>query len=370
MNGRASEPAGPDDAVGNAAARRRAAELLLWYPRAWRDRYGEEFTELLVSDIAERPHAPGRTVDIVGNGLRARLADLGLAGFPLAVPCGDAAGVTAARGWRAAASLASLAAASAVFLVVGAAQWSDLLNAWVWTGEGTRARVRLPFSPLYAAERTAVLGTTVVILAFLALAVLAAMPVLATVAARLVAPRFAGQRGLLARPAVALTGALTVLVIGGRALENNWTGTGGLHSPVPGGLAAYIWAVTLFVTAYWAHPALLAGFPAAELNWMMLCPLALATAVASVILLVRRAGLSPRVATFEAWTGVAGCAVMTVFLALWGGYLWRVAPRAGRLSPLHVGLVNELSTAVLALCLVTGLQAARLALRTLRLARS
>jgi hypothetical protein len=33
----------------------RAGRLLRWYPRAWRDRYGEEFTELLISDIEERP---------------------------------------------------------------------------------------------------------------------------------------------------------------------------------------------------------------------------------------------------------------------------------------------------------------------------
>lgn len=35
----------------------RAALLLRWYPRAGRDRYGAEFTELLISDIEERPFA-------------------------------------------------------------------------------------------------------------------------------------------------------------------------------------------------------------------------------------------------------------------------------------------------------------------------
>jgi hypothetical protein len=192
----------------------------------------------------------------------------------------------------------------------------------------------------------------------------------ATVAARLRAPGSDGQRGRLAWPAVILAGSLTALVIGGRALENSWTGTGGLHSPVPGGLAAYIWAVTLFVTAYWAHPALLAGFPAAELTWMLLCPVVIAVALVSAVLLVRRAGLCARTLRFEAWAGVAGCAVMAAFLGVWGGYVWHGAPQASGLSPLHVGPLNEAGTAVLALSLAVGLQAARMALRTLRLARS
>jgi hypothetical protein len=188
------------------------------------------------------------------------------------------------------------------------------------------------------------------------------------VAFALKSPGFDGQRTLLAWPAAFLTGAVIALVIGGRSLENNWTGTGGLHSPVPGGVAAYIWAVTLFVTAYWAHPAQLAAFPTTELNWMLLCPLVIGVAIASAVLLVRRAGLSPRVMRFEVWIGVVGCAVMTAFLAMWGGYLWR-ATRGNGLSLFHVGLFNEASTLVLALALLFGVQAARIALRTLRLVR-
>ena len=46
--------------------------------------------------------------------------------------------------------------------------------------------------------------------------------------------------------------------------------------PVPGGVAAYAWASTLFVTSYWLHPAALGHFPGAELAWMVASPLALA----------------------------------------------------------------------------------------------
>jgi hypothetical protein len=71
---------------------------------------------------------------------------------------------------------------------------------------------------------------------------------------------------------------------------------------------------------------------------------------------------------FEVWIGVVGCAVMTAFLAIWSGYLWRAARGSG-LSLFHVGLFNEASTVVLALALLFGVQAARTALRTLRLVR-
>ncbi|HEU5243039.1 MAG TPA: hypothetical protein VFU33_01445 [Gaiellaceae bacterium] len=56
-----------------AGAERRARRLLRWYPQAWRARYGEEFTQLLVDDIRERPHSWRRTLDVARSGLAARL---------------------------------------------------------------------------------------------------------------------------------------------------------------------------------------------------------------------------------------------------------------------------------------------------------
>ena len=60
------------------ATRRRATRLLSWYPREWRARYGEEFVELLVDDIAERPRSPWRALDVASSGVVARLATAGL----------------------------------------------------------------------------------------------------------------------------------------------------------------------------------------------------------------------------------------------------------------------------------------------------
>lgn len=62
------------------SATRRARRLLRFYPRVWRARYGEEFTQLLIDDISERPHSVTRTADVVRTGLLARLASTGLAG--------------------------------------------------------------------------------------------------------------------------------------------------------------------------------------------------------------------------------------------------------------------------------------------------
>ena len=65
---------------GVSGPRDRAARLVRWYPRAWRARYGEEFTELLIAELAERPRSPSRTADVIRGGLVARLADAGLCG--------------------------------------------------------------------------------------------------------------------------------------------------------------------------------------------------------------------------------------------------------------------------------------------------
>jgi len=124
-----SPDADPDlvspDLVSPAAAARRADRLLGWYPKGWRSRYGEEFTELLISDIAERPGSWARTADVARGGIVARLASAGLCG------CGpDASG-------QARASLVSLACCVTVFLTFGAALWSQLTIGWQWSEPDT-----------------------------------------------------------------------------------------------------------------------------------------------------------------------------------------------------------------------------------------
>jgi hypothetical protein len=341
---------------------RHARQLLRWYPKRWRDRYGDEFTELLVSEIAERPHSPRRTLDVARAGIVARLSEAGLTEFALAVPGGTAAEIAAGRARQVAASIASLGVASGVFVVIAAAQWSQLLIWWVWDEQSLqRSHARLTMN---AQLRHEILGTSAVMIAFLALGMLAALPILATVAKRFRVPSSDGQRRRLAWPTFVLGGSIAALVIGSRALENNWLGTGGLHSPVPGGLAAFIWAVTLFWSTYWGHPAMFAALSPAERDWMTISPLLLAVAVSSAAILIRRAELPPRIAKFEVWLGAVSCVVMTAFLALWGGRM--LVDRPPRVSVFQIGTINEVSIGVLALALFTGLHAARVAMCGLR----
>ena len=69
--------------VESQAAARRAARLLRWYPRDWRSRYGDEFAELLIADISERPDSWRRHADVAISGVLARLIPTGLTGHAI-----------------------------------------------------------------------------------------------------------------------------------------------------------------------------------------------------------------------------------------------------------------------------------------------
>lgn len=352
----AGHPGAGDAGAGDAA--RRAARLLRWYPEPWRDRYGAEFTELLISDISDRPRSSARTLDVARGGIVARLARAGLAPVPFRAGGRD----PAAPGQHVTASLAALGCSLAVFLAFGAAMWSQLVIGWQWSAApGGAAPGGAPVLSRPAAFATVV--TSVTMLALLAIALLAVLPIVVTVAAR-----FAKRRhDRLAVPAIAALTAATALFIGGRHFGNGWPGTGGQHGGlVPGGLAAFEWATSLSVSAYWAHPAALAAFPAPELAWMALSPFALTAAVASAVAATRGAGLTPRVLVFETRLAVAACAVMAVFLA--GCCCW--VATGGQQSPFHAGRIDLAGVGMLALALATAVQAARAASFRLRLARN
>jgi hypothetical protein len=338
-----------EEAEATEDAARRAARLLRWYPRSWRDRYGAEFAELLMADMAERPRSRARALDVARGAALARLTAAGLTGFPAPASPADshpahgrtAQGQAAAAhpaGAGARASLSALGCCVAVFLLVGAAQWSQLTIGWQWSDSASTP----------TALATGV--TSAAMLALLAIAALAALPVCYAIAARF-------TRRLIV-PAVVLAAAATLLFAGGRHFGNGWPGTGGHRGLVPGGLAAFEWATSLSVSAYWAHPGALAAFPAAELAWMAVSPVALAAAVLAAATLVRRAELPPRLVAFEARLGIAACAVMAVFLAGCGCWV----ATGGQRNLFHAGLIDVAGIAVMALAL--GL--ARLAARTAR----
>ena len=101
-------------------AARRAARLLRWYPPSWRARYGEEFAELLLADLAEQPRSCRRGADIAVSGLLARCTAVGLTSHRLPPAEQIRYGV------------ATLCCALAGFLALGVAMLAQLATGWQW----------------------------------------------------------------------------------------------------------------------------------------------------------------------------------------------------------------------------------------------
>jgi hypothetical protein len=304
--------------------------LLRWYPASWRERYGAEFAELLLADLAEQPRAWRRSINVARCGLTARLASAGL----VTHPAGPAATTRACLGM--------LTCSLAVFLTFGTSMWAQLAVGWQWA------------PPASSATTVAMLLMSGSLLFLAVLALLAAVPVTWTVIRAL----RCGQGRRLRGPAAWLGAGALVLMAGGRHFGNGWPGTGGHWWPhqalAPGGLAAFGWAATLSVTSYWAHPAALAAFPPAELIWMVISPAAMLSLAIGAVQLVHRADTSPRVLRYAAWTGRAAVAGMTAFLS--GALCW-----VGQNGPVQAlfrpGSIDAGGLAVLAIALATGLLA-------------
>ncbi len=319
------------------SAARRAERLLRWYPKAWRSRYGEEFVELLITDITERPRSRTRTADVARGGVVARLAAAGL--------CGGTPGASA----QARTSLTALGWCVAIFTGLGAAMWSQLTIGWQWSEPDTPATT------------VAMVMMSAAMLAFGILGLAAAVPVLWSAGSHLARGRCQGLLG----PAALVVACAVIMLAGGRHFGNGWPGTGGhpwaRQGLVPGGVAAFSWASTLSVSSYWAHPGALAGFPAAELAWMALSPLAVTGLVGGVAALVRRTELSARVLDFETRLGVAACAAMAVFLGGCCAWILEGGPGPGNLF--HAGAIDAAGAVALTIAFVAARQAARTARR-------
>ena len=123
--------------------------LLRWYPASWRERYGEEFAELLLAELAEQPRAWRRTANVARCGLVARLVSAGLAGH-----CGHPAGPAAAVR----ACLGTLTCSLAIFLTFGTTMWAQLAVGWQWAPPASPAltsRAANPQRATFAVRRHA-----------------------------------------------------------------------------------------------------------------------------------------------------------------------------------------------------------------------
>lgn len=318
------------------AAARRAKRLLRFYPPAWRARYAEEFTQLLIDDISERPRSLVRTADVCRSGLLARLAGAGLTEDSLEPH----------RQIRA--SLAALGVALSVFLAFGVAIWSQLTFGWQWS------------APATPATKVGMLMMSGAALAFIALAVLAAIPLIWTLFGTFIR----GQARGLGLPLTAMAVGLAILVVGSIHFGHGWPGTGGHpwsgRDIVPDFAARFCWAATLWITSYWAHPGALSTFPASEIAWMVASPIALFAIGLGAARTLRRLSTSPSVLRYETWLGMAAAAAMATFLA--GADSWIVSGGPAPRGLFRVGTIDAVGVAVMAAALILAFRAAQRAL--------
>jgi hypothetical protein len=315
---------------------RRVRRLLRWYPRSWRDRYGEEFGELLIAELAERPRDWRRTSDVIASGVLARCTTAGLTRHGLPPAEQILAGLTA------------LGCALTTLLAFGVAMLSQLATGWQWASPPSAS---VAIATLVMAAGAAGLGT---------IAVAALLPIGWHVA---VAVLRRDRR--LARPACLALGCAVAFAAGARHFQNSWPGTGGTgaqHLLVPAGPAAFCWAATLSVTSYWAHPMLLSRFPLPEVAWMALSPLAAGGLVSGLVLVVRRLAMPARLLGYLAFLAAWASAAAAVFLA--GAASWVLGH--GQDGLFRPGLVDGCGMLIMALAVAVALRSAAGVLRARR----
>jgi hypothetical protein len=309
----------------HARACRRAARLARWYPREWRARYGDEFVALLVDDLVERPRSCSRHLDIARNGTLARLAVAGLGGTSL--DSDD----------HARRSLAAFACAVSLFVTVAIALWAQVTIGWQWS------------APNNAPTVLAMVVMTVSVAAIGAACLASTVPVVWLALRSLTGP----TRWAMLRPFLLITAGVAVWALGTHHFANGWPGTGGHpwshQGIVPGGIAAYAWASTLFISSYWLHPAALGAFPGAEVAWMFASPVASGAVIVGAAKLIRRLEFSDRLLRFERMFGVTVAGAMALFLT--GAALWILDGGPGPRDLFHRGVIDVVELVALAAAL-------------------
>jgi hypothetical protein len=300
---------------------RRARRLVAWYPRSWRERYGDEFEQLLIDEMRERPRSIRRGWDVAGHGVWARLVQAGVVGRGFAPPL---------QAWIA---LRGLALACAAFAVVGTGMWAQLTVDWQWSApsaDGARVGMWMMSG---------------------ALSGLAALLVLAL----LLVGWSAATAVLRGRVEVARTTLLVSVVCGVAFCAGchhfgaGWPGAGGHpwagRGLVPGAVARPTWAATLWISTYWAHPGALRSFPTREVIWMVASPLLLATWIAGALHTVRRLVLSMAALRCLTVLGVAGVALAALFVV--GAAGWVLSGTSGPDGLFDVGVIDDLGLLLL-----------------------
>jgi hypothetical protein len=300
-----------------APAETRARRLLRCYPPVWRERYGDEFAELLAADLAERPRCLRRDFDVVRSGLGARIAAAGISNGPIRDPHTTA-------GMALGAVLVFAAAATSI--------WTQLIHGAHAHGSGSTA-VSLGLVTLSAAG-----------LALLAVGGAAAIALTVAIGRAI---RRGGGRALV-RPAATLAASGAVLVLGALRIAAH------AHGPTP--LARWTWAATESISTYWIHPGRLLALPASEVAWMLASPLAALLCCRALRQLARAADLTTTPRTWRRTArALAGAVLMPALVAaatwvLGSQHESRADLRAGSLD---LALIAAMTIALLAVVAAT-----------------
>jgi hypothetical protein len=264
----------------------------------------------------------------------ARAAAAGLTGQPLDRE-------TSERG-----RLIAVGGALSIFAVCALALWSQLTIGWQWSPPDTESTSLAMF----------VMSTAMV--AFGVLCLGSAVPIVWSVGRRI----GRGHIVDLLPPLLLTICGIGILVVGTHHFANGWPGTGGhpwvRQGIVPGGVAASAWASTLFVTSYWAHPAALGTFPAGEIAWMVVSPIALVSVLVGLARLVHPLELSRRVRRYERRLTSALTLTMATFFT--GAAMWVFDGGPGPRNLFHIGAIDLVDLGAIALAMaLTGLAARR-----------
>ncbi len=287
------------------------------YPASWREHYGDEFECLLEDQWADGHVSLRSATGVIASGVLTRATHLGLR------PRSDIA-----RAQRLSGAWGTVAAT--VFVLFGAAIWSQLTIGWQWappSSTGTRGAMWVMTSSM----------------AFFALLALVSLAGFARRWARQV---IRGGDRVLVASSLALLGGATTFIVGAIHFSRHWPGTHGHpwanQGLVPGGVGAFAWSATQSITAYWAHPTALAHFPAADVAWMALSPLALGCALAGLV------GVAARVSAPTTrplwWFRAVGA---NMFLFLFGSLWWLVDGDAGPRNLYHKGAIDVIDVIVM-----------------------
>lgn len=232
------------------------------------------------------------------------------------------------------------------------ALWSQLTIGWQWS-QSSQAGARIA---------TAVL--TVLIPVLLGLGLVAAAPVMVAVARMVRAGR---GRDLWFSLVLAVCG-VTVLIAGSVVFDHGWPRTGGHvwagRGLMPGGAASVLWAATISISSYWAHSTRLGAFPAIEIAWMALAPVAIGCFAVGGARVIRRIELSPRALRFGRPLAMIAAGVMLVVVAAAG--LWVLGRDGGPRRVFVTGALNARELAVMAVAVSAALWIARRGARVAR----